>query len=106
MNQVASDGMSDNVAILRIMAIHKSKEVCPGLNTKLPGDILVTFVHPLVENTVVFIGWEITHWINRLVNRLEMSSKTAHKTYLVLKGKPLGLGMIEKAWETVKLGGI
>ena len=40
------------------------------------------------------------------MNGLENSSKTAHKRCLVLKGKPLGLGMIRKAWETVELGGI
>ena len=46
------------------------------------------------------------HWIKRVVNGLENSSKDSHKRCLMYKGKPLGLGMIKTAWEAVELGGI
>ena len=41
-----------------------------------------------------------------MVNGLENSSKSGHKRSLLLKGKPLGLDMIRRAWEAVEMGGM
>ena len=46
------------------------------------------------------------HWVKRVVNGLENSSKSGHKRSLLLKGKPLGLDMIRRAWEAVEMGGM
>ena len=38
------------------------------------------------------------HWVKRVVNGLENSSKYSHKRDLTLDGKPLDLQMIQTAW--------
>lgn len=105
-NQVCSDGASENVSALSLLANHNAEDVFPSLNPKLPKQIPVAFKHPSRIDEFVFIGGEIPHWIKRVVNSLENSTKSSHKRCITLKWQPLGLGMIKKAWETIELGGI
>jgi len=105
-NIVATDGASENVAGLKSLAILTAKDVFEKLDTKLSGDIPVAFRHPGENWLFVFVGGEMPHWIKRVVNSLENSSKTGHKQCLVLNGKPLGSVMIKQALEAVELGGI
>jgi len=104
-NQVASNGASENVSALKMLATYKAKDIFASLHPKLPGDILVEFYHPSGMDRFVFLGGKMPHWIKRVVNGLENSSKDSHKRKLIYKGKPLGLEMIKTAWEAVELGG-
>ena len=78
-NQVSSDGASKNVLALRLLATHTAKEVFKYLNPKLPQDVLVTFKHSSGYDRWVFIGGEMPHWVKRVVNGLENSSKVITK---------------------------
>ena len=44
-NQVTSDGASENVSALKLLATHKARDVFPSLNPKFP-NVLVTCKHP------------------------------------------------------------
>ena len=105
-NQICSDGASENVAALKMMATLTAADVFASLHPALPQLTRVAFHHPCHGRYLVFIGGEMPHWIKRVVNGLEFSSVSSHKRNLLLNGKPLGLGMIRKAWEAVELGGI
>ena len=78
-NQVASNGASKIVLALRLLATHTAKEVFKDLNPKLPQDVLVAFKHPSGYDRWVFIGGEMPHWVKRVVNGLENSSKVRTK---------------------------
>ena len=105
-NQVCSDGTSENVSALKLLATYEAKDIFPNLNPKLPQTTRVAFRHPANDRYLIFVGGEMPHWVKRVVNGLENSSKSGHKRSLVMKGQPLGLNMIRKACEAVELGGI
>ena len=101
-NQVASNGASENVSAMKHIADLKAKDIFPDLDSDLPQDVLVAFKHPSDDKRYVFIGGEMPHWINWCVNALENSSKFGHKRSLQFCGQPVSLDMIQKAWESVE----
>ena len=105
-NQVCSHGAGKHVSALKSLATLTAKDVLPSLDPKIPQDTLVVFKHSASIENLVFIGGEMPLWINRVVNGLEYSSKSGHKRNLMLNVRPLNLGMIRKACETVELRGI
>ena len=63
-NQVASNGASENVSAMKHIADLKAKDIFPDLDSDLPQDVLVAFKHPSDDKRYVFIGGEMPHWIN------------------------------------------
>ena len=72
-NQVASDGASENVLALKFLAIYTAKDAFLVSNPSLPQDTPVAFSHLSGIDKYIFIGGEKSHWIKRVVNGLEIA---------------------------------
>ncbi|GFH62224.1 hypothetical protein CTEN210_18700 [Chaetoceros tenuissimus] len=103
-NNVTSDGASENMSCFKQLATYTAKEIWPNLNPSLPGEFKVAFDHPSYP-CKIFIGGEMAHWVKKLVNALESSSSTKKERDLTKNGKKINLKMIETAWRD-QLGGI
>jgi hypothetical protein len=55
-NQIASDGATENVSAMKQLATLTAGDVFPGLKVALPKHIKVAFKHPVFEDELVFIG--------------------------------------------------
>ena len=104
-NQVASDGATENVSAMKQIATITAKEVFADLDPSLPQDILVAFPHPSFSSIMVYIGGEMPHWVKKFVNAMDNSSFKKEKRDLTFRGAKINLGMIEDVWRQ-QTGGI
>ena len=97
-NQIASDGATENVSAMKQLATIKAKDAFPGLDKRLPQDIPVAFYHPIFSDVKVYIGGEMPHWVKKFVNAMENSSISKEKRNMIFRGREISLGMIESVW--------
>ena len=55
-NQIASDGATENVSCMKQLATKYAKDVWPEIPDSMPGKIKVSFEHPHYHDVLVFIG--------------------------------------------------
>ena len=54
-NQIASDGATENVSAMKQMATIIANDAFPNLDPRLPQDVPVAFKHPTFPSVLVFI---------------------------------------------------
>ena len=67
MNQIASDGASENVSAMKQLATLSAKEVFGDSHDEmLPQQKLIAFPHPARLHILIYIGGEMPHWVKNL----------------------------------------
>ena len=98
-NQVASDGATENVSAMNQLASITAKEAFPDADIpKSLENIGVAFKHPVYTTVMIYIGGEMPHWIKKFVNAMESSSSPKSKRDMKYKGASINLKMIETVW--------
>ena len=103
-NQVTSDGATENVSAMKQLATLKASEMFDNLCSSLPGNVPVAFPHPVFDKQIVFIGGEMPHWVKKFINAMENSSSSKSSRNMCFKGGFINLNMVEKVWREM-LGG-
>lgn len=101
-NQISSDGATENVSALSQLANIKASELFQ-LRDWMP-DMHIAFKHP-VSPTLVFVGGEMSHWIKKFVNAMENSSLPENKSKRNMRygGGEIKLSLIEEVWRDTLL---
>lgn len=104
MNQITSDGATENVSALSQLANIQASDVFPnGIRDGMP-DMPIAFKHPVSTN-LIFVGGEMSHWVKKFVNAMENSSlpDSKSKRKMMYQGSEIKLSLIEEVWRSTLL---
>lgn len=103
-NQITSDGATENVSALSQLANINASDVFPnGVREGMP-DMPIAFKHPVSPN-LIYVGGEMSHWVKKFVNAMENSSlpESKSKRKMTYQGAELKLSLIEEVWRSTLL---